>query len=157
MTIIYANLIVSPTGNYIVKPVSSNNTLSNHMRSCFVYALTDNQSDEVRAAIVLHETLARKTARECVEKHNPKNTDERYIFTNLLTSLYRNIQLQVQISAGNSTVDTVKVKLVIPTLAGLREWDLGFLSNALSENEFGLVFSEGDFPSPVHDPLPWED
>jgi hypothetical protein len=157
MTILHAELILTPTDHYVVRHKHRPSHYQLLGDSGFIFALGTAQSQELRAVIDAHDTLCRTIAKAYAEKSPEQDGLESLMFSALQHDFINGIHLAIRSPTALEPLLFQKVLLVVPTASGVESWELGTLQEVLQPRNISTSVTEVSYGDTPKDPLPWED
>lgn len=156
MTIIYAELILTPTDHYVVRPIYRYGGRNLFGDSGLIFALSTVQSQEVRAVIDAHDTACKSIAASYVSKGIASVFTETTVFSILQQDFISGIHLAISDPRPPAPLWSRTVSLVLPTITSISQWDLGSMEDVLVPKPITSAMDEVTSVPESGQPLPWE-
>ena len=156
MTIIYAELILTPTDHYVVRPTRRWSWHNLFGDSGLIFALSTTQSQEVRAVIDAHDAACKVIATSYVSKGIASVFTETTVHSILQQDFISGIHLVISEPCPPAPLWSQTVSLVLPTITSISQWDLGSMEDVLTPKPITSAMDEVTSVPESGQPLPWE-
>ena len=134
MSTIYAELILSPTDHYIVRPRlyrPSNTALSRSGSSALTFALSSKHSKAVRITLDKHDQACLEIAERYREFDPVRYASVQATYHRLQADFINGIHLRIDLPVASPGNLNVPISLVLPTALGVGTWQISTLETVL--------------------------